>query len=71
MIRRFQVGDRVRRSDVTERSIPAFRAARGRVVEVREDELGSRARVHWVGDSTPESGFRGSSTIELDVGGAT
>ena len=58
-----QIGDRVKRSDVTEQSIPAFKALRGTVVMV---SFGGCVRVHWDGDSEPEFGYRDDTTVCLE-----
>jgi hypothetical protein len=55
-------GDRVKYSDVKETSIPAYRDARGTIVEV-SPYYGGSVRVHWDSDSTPEPHFRDASTV--------
>jgi hypothetical protein len=60
----FKLGDRVRRSDITAESIPAFKAARGKVIQVDSGNH-PMVRVHWEGDKTPEVGWRTEKTIEV------
>lgn len=55
-----QVGDRVKMADADDpRSIPAYRALRGKVVEV----TGSRCRVYWDCDMAPEPFPRFCDTV--------
>lgn len=61
----FKVGDRVKRSDVDEESIPAFRDMRGWVVEIWGN--GAKARVRWDGEDNAEFGWRDSRTITIDA----
>jgi hypothetical protein len=58
-----KIGDRVKNADVTERSIPAYRAARGTVVGVSFDQ--DVLRVHWDSDDSPEPNPRKASTVCL------
>ena len=61
---KLNIGDRVKRSDVTEQSIPAFKNLRGKVVAFSFED--GRYFIHWDGDRTPDSLSRDSSTICKD-----
>lgn len=60
----FKIGQTVKRSDTTEDSIPAFKAARGKVIQV-DNGKAPMVRVHWDGDKTAEEGWRTEATIEV------
>ena len=55
-----KVGDKVKKADATESSIPAYRDMRGEVVQV--DRYGW-VRVKWSCDKTPDFTFRNPSTL--------
>jgi hypothetical protein len=60
----YKIGQTVKRSDITEQSIPAFIAMRGKIVEIDNGKQ-PMARVHWEGDKAPEPGWRTEATIEV------
>jgi hypothetical protein len=57
-----KVGDKVMKSDVTEKSIPAYRDLRGHIVWLSED--GRRCKVRW-GINDKDENSRDITTVKL------
>lgn len=66
---KFNVGDRVKPSDINAFSIPAYRDMRGTVVAAREAQGGADkveyVQIKWDTDSTPDFGYRLADTLSM------